>query len=155
MSWLCVLTLESCSLGNYWLRYSITKYRCDQYIPIPKWGSPNQNGDAHKNESPNQFGDPQTEMGINTSPYLNGDPRIGLGIIQSLTQTGLGIIPIWGATELVPKLERHSKRGPHIGTGIPKPVWVGICAHSKSGTSPYRFGVHSNLGSSIYIIRAS
>ena len=24
--------------------------------------------------------------------------------------------------------------------GIPEPVWVGICALSKSGTSPYRFG---------------
>ena len=37
-------------------------------------------------ESPNRFGDPRTEMGINTSPYQNGDPRIGLGIVQSPTR---------------------------------------------------------------------
>jgi hypothetical protein len=34
-------------------------------------------------------------MGINTSPYQNGDPRIGLGIVQSLTRIGLGFVPIW------------------------------------------------------------
>jgi hypothetical protein len=31
-------------------------------------------------ESPNQFGDPQTEMRINKSPYPNGDPPTGLGM---------------------------------------------------------------------------
>jgi enoyl-CoA hydratase/carnithine racemase len=79
-------------------------------------------------------------MGINTSPYQNGDPRIGLGIVQSLTHTNMGFIPIWGPTELIPKLERHSKWGPHIGMGIPISVWVGICQYSKSG-SP-----HTNMG---------
>jgi hypothetical protein len=73
-------------------------------------------------------------MGINTSPYQNGDPRIGLGIVQSLTHTNMGFIPIWGPTELIPKLERHSKWGPHIGMGIPISVWVGICQYSKSGS---------------------
>ncbi len=35
-------------------------------------------------------------MGINTSPYQNGDPRIGLGIVQSLTsRIGLGFVPNW------------------------------------------------------------
>jgi hypothetical protein len=61
-------------------------------IPEPVWG-------CNLSESPNRFGDPQTEMG----------PRTGLGIFQSLTHTGLGIIPIWGATLIVTKLERHSK----------------------------------------------
>ena len=42
------------------------------------------------------------------------------------------------------------KPNPHIGTGIPELVWVGICQYSKSGTSPYWFGVHSNLGTDIY-----
>ena len=79
-------------------------------------------------------------MGIKTSPYQNGDPRIGLGIVQSLTHTNMGFIPIWGPTELIPKLERHSKWGPHIGMGIPILVWVGICQYSKSG-SP-----HTNMG---------
>jgi enoyl-CoA hydratase/carnithine racemase len=79
-------------------------------------------------------------MGIKTSPYQNGDPRIGLGIVQSLTHTNMGFIPIWGPTELIPKLERHSKWGPHIGMGIPISVWVGICQYSKSG-SP-----HTNMG---------
>jgi hypothetical protein len=102
-------------------------------IPKPKWGCESQ-------ESPNRFGDPRTEMGIKTSPYQNGDPRIGLGIVQSLTHTNMGFIPIWGPTELIPKLERHSKWGPHIGMGIPISVWVGICQYSKSG-SP-----HTNMG---------
>jgi len=73
-------------------------------------------------------------MGINTSPYQNGDPRIGLGIVQSLTRIGLGFVPIWDFRVSSQKLERHSKRGPHIGTGIPKSVWVGICQYSKSGS---------------------
>jgi hypothetical protein len=64
-------------------------------IPKPKQGSPKRNGDANHKESPNQFGDPRTEMGINTSPYQNGDPRISLGIVQSLTRIGLGFVPIW------------------------------------------------------------
>jgi len=29
------------------------------------------------------------------NPYQNGDPRIGLGIVQSLTRIGLGFVPIW------------------------------------------------------------
>jgi hypothetical protein len=42
-------------------------------------------------------------------------------------------------------LERHSKRGPHIGTGIPESVWVGICQYSKLGSpiairGPFQFG---------------
>jgi len=45
----------------------------------------------------------------------------------------LGFVSIWGPTKLVPKLERHSKRGPHIGSGIPESVWVGICHNSKFG----------------------
>jgi hypothetical protein len=87
-------------------------------------------------------------MGIKTSPYQNGDPRIGLGIVQSLTHTNMGFIPIWGPTELIPKLERHSKWGPHIGMGIPISVWVGICQYSKSGS---QYGAHSNLGTNRYI----
>jgi hypothetical protein len=63
-----------------------------------------------------------------------------MGIVQSLTHTNMGFIPIWGLTELIPKLERHSKWGPHIGMGIPISVWVGICQYSKSG-SP-----HTNMG---------
>ena len=39
-----------------------------------------------------------TEMGIKTSPYQNGDPQIGLGIVQSLTHSDSGFIPIWGPT---------------------------------------------------------
>jgi hypothetical protein len=66
-------------------------------------------------------------MGIKTSPYQNGDPQTNMGIVQSLTHTNMGFIPIWGPTELIPKLERHSKWGPHIGMGIPILVWVGIC----------------------------
>jgi hypothetical protein len=31
-------------------------------------------------------------------------------------------------------LERRSKRGPRIRTGIPKSEWVGICQYSKSGS---------------------
>jgi hypothetical protein len=112
-------------------------------IPISVWGSPNQNGDPqtemgmHHKQSPNRFGDPRTEMGIKTSPYQNGDPRIGLGIVQSLTHSDSGFIPIWDfrvLSPIVPKLERHSKRGPHIGTGIPESVWVGICQYSKLGS---------------------
>jgi hypothetical protein len=41
----------------------------------------------------------------------------------NMTKTSLVFIPIWGATKLIPKLERHSKRGPHIGMGIPISVW--------------------------------
>jgi hypothetical protein len=52
----------------------------------------------------------------------------------------MGTIPIWGPTELVPKLERHSKRGPHIGTGIPESVWLGICQYSKSGSPRITMG---------------
>jgi hypothetical protein len=102
-------------------------------IPKPKWGCESQ-------ESLNRFGDPRTEMGIKTSPYQNGDARTNMGIVQSLTHTNMGFIPIWGPTELIPKLERHSKWGPHIGMGIPISVWVGICQYSKSG-SP-----HTNMG---------
>jgi len=78
-------------------------------------------------------GIPEPKMGINTSPYQNGDPRIGLGIFQSLTRSSLGFVPIWGPTELFPKLERHSKRGPHIGTRA-ESVWVGICQKIKLGS---------------------
>jgi hypothetical protein len=115
----------------------------DLGIPKLKWGSryhhskrgsPNQNGDANHKESPNRFGDPRTEMGINTSPYQNRDPRIGLGIVQSLTRSSVGLVPIWGPRGFVPKFEWHSKWGPHIGTGIPESVWVGICQYSKSGS---------------------
>jgi hypothetical protein len=71
-------------------------------IPISVWGSPNQNGDPRtemgmritKNPQTDS-GIPRTEMGINTSPYQNGDPRIGLGIVQSLPRIGLGFVPIW------------------------------------------------------------
>jgi hypothetical protein len=73
-------------------------------------------------------------MGINTSPYQNGDPRIGLGIVQSLTRSSLGFVPIWDFRVSSPILERHSKWGPHIGTGIPESLWVGICLYSKSGS---------------------
>ena len=34
-------------------------------------------------------------MGINTSPYQNGDPQTNMGIVQSLTRIGLGFVPIW------------------------------------------------------------
>ena len=74
----------------------------DLDIPIPKRGSPNQNGDAPNNESPNRFGYPRTKMGIKTSPYQNGDPRIGLGIVQSLPRSGMGFIPIWDFRVLSP-----------------------------------------------------
>ena len=118
-------------------------------IPIPKWGCTWQ-------ESPYRFGDPRigsgipkpkrgspnlhTKTGIPESRYQNGDPRTNMGIVQSLTHTNMGFIPIWGPTELIPKLERHSKWGPHIGMGIPISVWAGICQYSKSG-SP-----HTDMG---------
>jgi hypothetical protein len=74
-------------------------------IPILVWGSPNQNRD-HRIEMlmcvTNRFGDPRAEMGINTSPYQNGDPKIGLGIVQSLTRIGLGFVPIWDFRVLSP-----------------------------------------------------
>jgi hypothetical protein len=108
----------------------------DPRISIPKRGSPNQYGD----ENPNRFGDPHTKTGIPESPYQNGDPRTNMGIVQSLTHTNMGFIPIWGPTELIPNLERHSKWGPHIGMGIPISVWAGICQYSKSG-SP-----HTDMG---------
>ena len=126
----------------------------DLGIPIPKRGSPNLHTKTgipepiwgcKSNESPNRFGDPQTKTGISESPYQNGDPQTNMGIVQSLTHTNMGFIPIWGPTELtpkleIPKLEGHSKWGPHIGMGIPISVWVGICQYSKSG-SP-----HTNMG---------
>ena len=39
MCWQCVLTLESCSSGNYWLIYSISKYRCcmSVFVVFPKY----------------------------------------------------------------------------------------------------------------------
>jgi hypothetical protein len=121
----------------------------DLGIPKPKRGSPNLHTKmgipepiwgCKSNESPNRFGDPQTKTGIPESPYQNGDPRTNMGIVQSLTHTNMGIIPIWGPTELIPKLERDSKWGPHIGMGIPVSVWVEICQYSKSG-SP-----HTDMG---------
>ena len=121
----------------------------DLGIPIPKRGSPNVHTKTgipepiwgcKSNESPNRFGDPQTKTGIPESPYQNGDPRTNMGIVQSLTHTNMGFIPIWGPTELIPKLERHSKWGPHISMGIPISVWAGICQYSKSG-SP-----HTDMG---------
>jgi len=98
-----------------------------QIIPKPIWGSPNQNGDQYipipKWRSPN--------------------------LVQSLTRSSLGFVPIWGPTELVPKLERHSKRGPHIGSGIPESVWVGICQNSNLGKpkpirGSFQFGTNIN-----------
>ena len=41
-------------------------------IPKQKRGSPNRNGDANHKDSPNRFGDPRTEMGIN-SPNQSDD----------------------------------------------------------------------------------
>ena len=39
MCWQCFLTLESCSSGNYWLIYSISKYRCcmSVFVVFPKY----------------------------------------------------------------------------------------------------------------------
>ena len=102
-----------------------SKWGCEsQTIPKPIRGSPNQNGDKD-------------------IPIPKPEPRIGLGIVQSLTHSDSGFIPIWDfrvLSPIVPKLERHSKRGPHIGTGIPESVRVGICQYFKLG-SP-----HSNSG---------
>jgi hypothetical protein len=115
-------------------------------IPVLVWGSPNRNGDPQTKMGmqitriPKPIRGSPNRNGIKTSPYQNGDPRTNMGIVQSLTHTNMGFIPIWGPTELIPKLERHSKWGPHIGMGIPISVWVGICQYSKSG-SP-----HTNMG---------
>ena len=81
-------------------------------IPEPKWG-------CNSNESPNRFGDPQTDSGIPEFTYQNGDPRIGLGIVQSLTRSGLGFVPIWGLTELVPKLNGIQNGDPLLVRGSP------------------------------------
>jgi hypothetical protein len=73
-------------------------------IPISIWGSPNQNGDPQTEMGMRITKNPQTDSGIPEpkwgsihphSPYQNGDPRIGLGIVQSLTRIGLGFVPIW------------------------------------------------------------
>jgi hypothetical protein len=57
-------------------------------IPISVWGSPNQNGDPqtemgmHHKQSPNRFGDPRTKMGIKTSPYQNRNPESVWGLFS-------------------------------------------------------------------------
>ena len=58
-------------------------------------------------------------MGINTSPYRNGDPRIGLGIIQSLTRIGLGFVPIWDFRVSSPNWNSIQNRDPILERGSP------------------------------------
>ena len=107
-------------------------------IPVLVWGSPNQNGD------------PQTEMGmritripkpIRGSPNRNGDQYIPIpkrgsqnrfGDCSVTNQKRFGARSKLGLYGFVPKLERHSKWGPHIRMGIPKSVWVGIYQYSKA-----------------------
>jgi hypothetical protein len=77
------------------------KWGCEsQRIPKPIRGSPNQNGDQYipipKRGSQNRFGD-----------------------CSVTNQNRFGVCSNLGLYGFVPKLERHSKRGPHIGTGIP------------------------------------
>ena len=91
----------------------------DPRISIPKRGSPNQYGD----ENPNRFGDPHTKTGIPESPYQNGDPRTNMGIVQSLTHTNMGFIPIWD-------LRVSSPNWNGTQNGDPILVWG----------SPYRYG---------------
>jgi hypothetical protein len=81
-------------------------------------------------QSPNQFWDPRSDMGIRGSPFWFGDPQISLGIVVicipkpirgSPNQNGDPRIPIskWGSQN-----------------------WFGDC----SVTNQNWYGVHSNLG---------
>ena len=99
-------------------------------IPKPKWG-------CNSNESPNRFGDPQTKTGIPDSSYQNGDPRTEMGIPEFCSVTNqkqFGVHSNLGTDRTRPQIKWDSKRGPHIGSGIPKPVWVGICQNSNLGS---------------------
>ena len=101
--------------------------------------SPNRFGDPRTEmgipESPYKNGDPRTEMGMHPQTNLGipeskwgssdphtktGIPESVWGLVQSLTHSDLGFIPIWGPTELIPNR-------PQIGTAF------------KTGT-PYRYG---------------
>jgi len=98
-------------------------------IPKPKWG-------CNSNESPTRFGDPQTKTGILDSSYQNEDHRTGIGISENSSVTNqkqFGVHSNLGTDRTRPQIKRDSKRGPLIGSGIPKPVWVGICQNFEFG----------------------
>ena len=121
--------------------------RIDSVIPVLVWGSPYRFGDpqsktgipkpiwgCESQESPNQFGDPRTEMVINTSPYQNGDPRIEMGMRNTNNpQTDSGIPkPKWGSMH------------PHTKTGIPKSVRGLFSREPESVWGPFQFGDRPN-----------
>ena len=85
-----------------------------QTIPKPIRGSPNRFGDQYipipKRGSPNRFGD-----------------------CSVTNQKRFGVRSNLGTDRTRPQIKRDSKRGPHIGSGIPESVWVGICQNSKFG----------------------
>jgi hypothetical protein len=108
------------------------KWGCEsQRIPKPIRGSPNQNGDQYipipKQGSQNRFGD-----------------------CSVTKQNRFGVCSDLGLKGFVPKLERHSKQGPHIWNGDPHIETGTPRIGFQIGESQNRFGVHSNLGTNIY-----
>jgi hypothetical protein len=69
---------------------------------MPIRGSPNRNGDANHKESPNRFGDPQTDSGTHTK---TGIPELVWGFVQSLTRIGLGFVPICRLVKMNKRLD--------------------------------------------------
>jgi hypothetical protein len=73
-----------------------------------------------------------------------------MGIVQSLTHTNMGFIPIWDFRVSSPNWngtqngDPYWYGDPHIGMGRDMSIF-------QIGESPYRYGVHSNLGTNIYM----
>ena len=135
--------------------------------PTPIRGSPNRFGDPRTEY---QNGDPQSELPWNNSgipkpirgsPNWNGDQDIPIpkrgspNRFSVINQKRFGVYSNLGLYAFIPKLERHSKRGPHTKTGIPESVWGLPELISKSGSPRIGLGFISIWGLTFTHLRES
>jgi len=109
-------------------------------IPESVWGCESQTIPKPIRGSLNRFGDQYIPIPKRGSPNRFGDCSV-------MNQNRFGVRSNLGLEGFVPKLERHSKRGPHIGTGIPIPIRGLPELISKSGSPRIGMGLISIWGS--------